>query len=395
MLRRVKPWSSILQANIRDTFTLDDEQLEPVQSFCYLGVDIKCSGSVKHALNVLDEKGNKALRPLLNVICRFKLPFKTSIKLFHTYISPILLYNTENMFTDKDLRKQNSEFIFNNISVSKTDVTHRKFLKFLMGVSKSCPNLAIYGDTGETPLSLKSYRLTLNFWHRITRLEDTALAKIALLENIEMRTNWIITIEKLINTLNLSNKIGNHNNFKHATKSALDEGFRKWWKKSLENPNLSRLQFYKKIKSEYGPEKYLSLHDFKTRKYISKLRCSDHALQIEKGRHNHGNTRKEAKDRKCIFCKNGDIEDEEHFLFKCDTYAQLRSKHDIDKVNETSTLFTEEGINDLGKYLKEAFELRKHRAKILNDLGDGEIAVMVFSYLEYLVYKFLFLITLC
>ena len=65
------------------------------------------------------------------------------------------------MVTDKDLRENNSEFIFNNISVSKTDVTHRKLLKFLMGVSKSTPNLAIYGDTGETPLSLKGYRLTL------------------------------------------------------------------------------------------------------------------------------------------------------------------------------------------------------------------------------------------
>ena len=28
----------------------------------------------------------------------------------------------------------------------------------LLGVSKSCPNLAIYGETGEPPLSLKGYR---------------------------------------------------------------------------------------------------------------------------------------------------------------------------------------------------------------------------------------------
>ena len=108
------------------------------------------------------------------------------------------------------------------------------------------------------------------------------------------------------------------------------------------------------------------------RKLISKLRCSDHVLEIEKGRHKKGNARKEEKDRVCIFCKNGDVEDEDHFVFKCDTYAQLRSKHHIDKVNETSTLFTEECINDLGNYLKEAFELRKDRAKTLNDLGDGE-----------------------
>ena len=52
---------------IRDSFTLGNETLEPVQSFCYLGVDIKCSGTVKHAANVLSDKGNKALRPLFYV----------------------------------------------------------------------------------------------------------------------------------------------------------------------------------------------------------------------------------------------------------------------------------------------------------------------------------------
>ena len=84
---------------IHDTFRLGDENLEPVQSFCYLGVDIKCSGTAKHSMNVLNDKGNKALRPLLSVIARFNIPVKTSINIFHTYISPILLYNTENWST--------------------------------------------------------------------------------------------------------------------------------------------------------------------------------------------------------------------------------------------------------------------------------------------------------
>ena len=87
---------------IRDTFTLDDKTLEPVQSFCYLGVDIKCSGTVKHAMNVLNDKGRKALRHLVCAIARFNIPIKTSIKLFHSYIAPILLYNTENLSTLSD-----------------------------------------------------------------------------------------------------------------------------------------------------------------------------------------------------------------------------------------------------------------------------------------------------
>ena len=92
-----------------------------------------------------------------------------------------------------------------------------------MGVSRSCPNLAIYGDTGELPLSLKSYRLTLNFWHRVTNMSNDTLVKIALLENISLRTNWIITIEKLINTLNIADKIDDPSKFRQAAQDSLEK----------------------------------------------------------------------------------------------------------------------------------------------------------------------------
>ena len=164
---------------IRDTFTLDDKVLEPVQSFCYLGVDIKCSGTMKHAMNILNDKGRKALRPLLCAIARFKIPVNTSIRLFHTFISPILLYNTENWsaLTDNELIKYENNFIFSHLPTSKIDITHRKPLKSMLVVSRSCPNLAIYGEAGEIPISMKGYRLILNVWHRVTSLPDTALAK--------------------------------------------------------------------------------------------------------------------------------------------------------------------------------------------------------------------------
>ena len=346
---------------IRDTFTLGSNTLEPVQSFCYLGVDIKCSGTVKHAMNVLNDKGNKSLRPLLGAIARFNIPVKTSIKLFHTYVSPILLYNTENlsMFTDSELSKYDDEHIFADILRSKADISHRKLLKYVMGVSTSCPSLAIYGDTGEIPLSLKSYRLTLNFWHRVTNLPNSSLAKKALLENIELRTNWIITIEKLINTLKLSDKIGNHTKFKSATKYALEDRFRKWWKKSLDNPNLSRLLFYRDIKAQFGTEKYLETPNFRQRRCISKLRCSDHVLEIEKGRHKKGNARTIREERICTLCKTNQVEDENHFLLKCDLYGPLRKKHKFDKFNNASVLFAENNISTLAEFVREAFKLRE------------------------------------
>ena len=180
-------------------FTINKDPVENVSSFCYLGFDVKSSGTVKHSMNILNDKAKKALRPLLTAIVRFKIPVETSIRLFHTYISPILLYNVENwsVLTDKIIQGFNNSSVFLETLTSKVDLVHRKLLKFALRVSKSCPNLAVYGEAGETPLSFKGYRITLNFWHRVTNLSDTALVKKAMLENIKLRTNWIMTIEKL------------------------------------------------------------------------------------------------------------------------------------------------------------------------------------------------------
>ena len=345
---------------LRETFHIGKEDIEPVQEFCYLGVDFKCSGTVKHAADVLNEKGNKALRPLMNVIARFNIPARIVIRIFHTYISPIITYNTENLcqFSNNNIKKYKNDYIFEATSRSKIDITHRKLLKYIMGVSRSCPNLALYGDTGEIPLSLKCLRLTLNYWHRVTSKNDDTLVKIALLENISLRSNWIVTIEKLINTLNLADKIGNSEKFKQATQQSLETGWKIWWKKAMEDPELSRLMFYREIKNEYGFEDYLNLANFQQRKLISKLRCSDHALEIEKGRHKPANARKRKDERLCVFCDSGEVEDEKHFLYRCTLYSDIRKLYHIWQ-GETSTLFSKESLPETKEYISKAFCIRE------------------------------------
>ena len=65
----------------------------------------------------------------------------------------------------------------------------------------------------------------------------------------------------------------------------------------------------------------------------------------------------------------GEVED---FLFKCDTYTQLRSKHHFEIIRETSALFTEEYMNDLGNCLIEAFKMRGYLVKTFTGSREGE-----------------------
>ena len=178
----------------------------------------------------------------------------------------------------------------------------------------------------------------------------------ALLENIELRTNWIITVEKLINRLKLTDKIANHENFKKVTKSAIEKIYIKFWENELGNPNLTRLHFYKKIKDEFKMENYLEVLNFENRKEITKIRCSDHCLQIEKGRHKNI----PRTDRICKVCDKSEIETEEHFLLKCSKYAFLRNKYNIRPFIAVNELFNNTNQLNLGKYLVEAIALREN-----------------------------------
>ena len=348
----------------KTNFTVDGKKLEPVQTFCYLGFDLKSSGAVKHAMNILNDKAKKALQPLLCTIARFNLPVINSLKLFHTFISPIILYNVENWATlgDRKLRNFTDTSIFEETNDTKTDIAHRKFIKFILGVSKSCPNIATYGETGEIPLSLKGYRLMLNFWFRVTHLHENTLAKKALIENINLRTNWIITIEKLLKCLKLTECINNGGKFEIESKTSIRSLYKTYWQNKIDDINSVRLHLYRSIKDEFKTEDYLHLPRFEARKLITKIRCSDHSLEIEKGR--HLNIPRE--ERICKICKTGEVENEHHFLIECQCYEHLKTKYQMNNTDTRSLLKT---VNPdvLGNYLMEAFGEREK----IKSMGEG------------------------
>ena len=343
---------------LKQDFFIDNKRLELVHTFCYLGFDVKTSGVVSAAINTLYEKANKAMKTLLGAISRFNLPIKTSIKLFHTYISPILIYTSENwmVLSDKSIRNFTHKTMFTDIDTKKPGVLHRQFLKYIVGTSKSCPNLAIYGETGEIPLSLKAYRLMSKYWYRVKNLPNEMLVKMALLENVKLKTNWIKTIEKLLNCLHLTDKTDNPSKFNKAIDKNTKDGFINFWREALGDPNLSRLQFYSVIKKEFSFEKYLELPDFISRKNIAKIRCSDHALEIEKGRHK--NMPREG--RLCKVCKDKEIETEDHFLTKCKFYDNLKIKHNFTEPISSFTFMRDTDPEKLAKYLFNAWTEREN-----------------------------------
>ena len=95
-----------------------------------------------------------------------------------------------------------------------------------------------------------------------------------------------------------------------------------------------KLRTYRTFKEQYCAEpyiiKYLSPH---LRSCLAQFRAGILPIEIELGRFRN----KRPGERLCILCNNGEIEDEIHFLLRCEHYMQFRN-----------FLFTNTNVNPSG-----------------------------------------------
>ena len=109
-----------------------------------------------------------------------------------------------------------------------------------------------------------------------------------------------------------------------------------FWNKMLQNTDSSslkkkksniyvhgdnKLKTYCLIKSEYRMEAYVtSIANLTNRKMLVKLRCSNHPLLTEVGRHH----KMDVDTSKCNLCDR--LEDEIHFVTECQLYRETRNR---------------------------------------------------------------------
>ena len=188
---------------LKDKLSINGQDLDIVHKYTYLGVDIPASGSFSTSVAELTSKAKKAMMPLFTTIMKFNIPYRTAIRLFQTYIEPILLYNAENQtaMTDKEILKcqQDSSYIYNLQQQSPLTTTQLKFTKFILGVGKHCPNMTIFGESAKIPFLSRAHIHMLKFWDRIRNLDQVTLVNKAYRENLTMNTNWCTTREMLRN----------------------------------------------------------------------------------------------------------------------------------------------------------------------------------------------------
>ena len=120
----------------------------------------------------------------------------------------------------------------------------------------------------------------------------------------------------------ISQDVGDETYFMYVFKQRILDNALQDWNTDL---NESRKAFhYKHFKIILNVEKYLTTKiPLKYKIAFSKLRCSNHSLLVETGRHHNILF----VDRKCFLCNLQEIEDEFHAVIRCPFYNNIRNQY--------------------------------------------------------------------
>ena len=353
------------------------------KTYCYLGITFSISGSFKLATNLLRQKALRAYFGLKREVDLQNISKVAVLKLIDSLVVPVISYGIEVWGASTNGFKAFAcesplnlkQPILSAISKDACERLQLSILKWTLGVGKNTSNVAIWGDSGRTPLVVRFVKQITDYLNRLTKFENEdsdKLVRHAFAEQKKLGLAWYKNVDSLL-------KILDHNKFDHQNYNALlcqeraTDRFKGIWEQ--ERRKNHKLKFYNEVKENFGAEPYLKIESSKGSNLIAKIRMSAHKLNIETGR--YGTKSESILNRVCNFCcdlptlellmklPEGDpiIEDEAHFLVSCPRYQNYREniKEPLSSLILTGNckgMFEEEHLSDLSKFLKQIFQMR-------------------------------------
>ena len=300
----------------KPVFTYNGENLAVVDDFVYLGFTFTHNASfIKHKKHLL-EQGRKAMFSVLRKTRKLNLPVDMQLQMFDCMVVPILLYGAE---------------IY---GYEKSDIIESLFLQFykiIMCFKKCTPNAILYGELGRYPADILIKSRMVGFWKRLVCGKQDKISCILYNLMYKMHTRnfyfskWLNCVESTLNNCGFS-EYWIHQNvpdnccLARMVKCRLIDQFKQNWYNSVFE--MSKCLNYRTFKRNHCFENYLSILPSDLRVPLSKFRCVNHTLPIEKGRF-IGIAR---DDRICNLCNSANLGDEYHYLFECDFLKSYRKK---------------------------------------------------------------------
>ena len=161
-------------------FIYKGRTIETAKSYQYLGLVFSNNGNFNKAINILKEKGRKAVYILMRKLSNYNVTL--GIKLFHVFILPILTYAFEVWASSyfNCLKDSNLYSICEKHDIEKV---HLQYVKFLLGVHSKSTNDCVRGELGEYPIIFNMTEQYVKYWLRISKMPLNSLIYQSYLEN--------------------------------------------------------------------------------------------------------------------------------------------------------------------------------------------------------------------
>ena len=298
--------------------------LERVQTYKYLGVWLSSNGSFNVTRTCVANQAKKVSCGLLAILSQLNNPpIQIILHLYEVMLVPILCYGCEvwGFEEDKEIEK-----------------VQMKFLKRILHLPNSCPNVAVRGELGQLPIHLWWKESILKYWNRLCSPDIPILLKeaahTAIVNAAPGRHNWVSRVMNIFNHAGLSSYFseiyGCCRNVTNQIMNKYRDQYIQVWLSSLSTNNSrtgeggNKLRTYRLFKSNFELEAYLcNIQNTAHRTALTRLRVGSHRLAIELGRY-HKPKPLPIKERLCDLCNV--VEDEYHFLCICPKYIAQRQE---------------------------------------------------------------------
>lgn len=206
-----------------------------------------------------------------------------------------------------------------------------QFYKIVLCFKKSTFNNILYGELGRFPSNILIKSRMIGFWKRLVCGKQGKISVMLynLIYNMHLRniytSKWLKSIENTLNLCGyseywLNQTVPEQCCLSRMIKARLVDQFKQtWYSDVYDSPKCLN---YRIFKTTHCYENYLNILPSDLRIALSKFRCVNHKLPIEKGRF-YGIAR---DDRICELCNSGNLGDEYHYLFECSFLKPERKK---------------------------------------------------------------------
>lgn len=305
------------QAQDNLSFKFNNNSLEIVKQYNYLGITFDYSGNFTNCIKRIEEQASKSMFAVLKQSRSIGLTMDIQKDIFNKIVAPVLLYGCE---------------IWGSCNYENLEKLKRKYYKVCLNLRDNASTDMLFGDLGETPLNISINTRMISYWSKLLSGKKSKIAyllcKLIYTKQLKATNakpkSWIKHIEKCLNNSGMREfwLYENYPNFKwlkERVKRTLIDQYKQYWKANIESS--SKCDFYKLNKIDHSFEFYFLLDvPFNIVRSICHFRISNHKLPIETGRW----INIPRNQRYCPLCTNNEIGDEIHYLFICPFFQEER-----------------------------------------------------------------------